>query len=73
MPHFQRAIFVVVSEDLKKYDKFFEERRNAAGEIGHSTEQKVIAALRMLAYMIAADLVDDHLAMGEIQAIKCVK
>jgi hypothetical protein len=27
----------------------------------------------MLVYGIPADLVDDHLAMGEIQAIKCVK
>ena len=31
------------------------------------------AALRMLAYGILADLVDDHLAMGESQAIMCVK
>ena len=31
------------------------------------------AALRMLAYGIPADLVDDHLAMGESQAIMCVK
>ena len=35
--------------------------------------QKVTAALRMLAYGIPADLVDDHLAMGESQAIMCVK
>ena len=27
----------------------------------------------MLAYGIPADLVDDHLAMGESQAIMCVK
>jgi hypothetical protein len=27
----------------------------------------------MLAYGILADLVDDHLAMGESHAIKCVK
>ena len=27
----------------------------------------------MLTYGIAADLVDDHLAMGESQAIMCVK
>ena len=30
-------------------------------------------ALRILAYGIPADLVDDHLAMGESQAIMCVK
>jgi hypothetical protein len=44
---------------------FFSKRRNAAGELGHNTFQKVTADLRMLAYGIPADLVDDHLAMGE--------
>jgi hypothetical protein len=39
----------------------------------HSTFQNVTAALRMLAYGIPADLVDDHLAMGKSQAIMCVK
>ena len=52
---------------------FFQQRRNAAGELGHSTFHKVTAALRMLAYGIPADLIDDHLAMGESQAIMCVK
>jgi hypothetical protein len=46
---------------------------NAAGELGHSTYQKMTVALRMLAYDIPADLVDDQLAMGESQAIECVK
>ena len=52
---------------------FFQQRRNAAGELGHSTFQNVTAALRLLAYGIPADLVDDHLVMGESQAIMCVK
>jgi hypothetical protein len=55
---------------LNKYDMFFQQQRNVARELGHITEQKVTAALRMLAYGIP---VDDHLAMGESQVIKCVK
>jgi hypothetical protein len=55
------------------YDRFFEQRKNAARELGHITIQKVTAALHMLAYSISDDLVDDHLVMGESQAIKCVK
>ena len=65
-------LFKRIAEELKKYDMFFEQRRNAAIELGHSTEQKITAALRMLAYGIPADLVDDHLAMGESQAIKLI-
>ena len=52
---------------------FFQQRRNAAEELGHSIFQKVTTALHMLAYGILADLVDDHLTMGESQAIICVK
>jgi hypothetical protein len=41
--------------------------------LGHSTYQKVTAALRVVAHGILAYLVDDHLAMDESQSIKCVK
>lgn len=41
--------------------------------LGHNTEQKVTTALRMMAYGIAADLIDDNLAMGESTSIYFVK
>jgi hypothetical protein len=66
-------LFKHIATEVTKYDRFFEQRRNAAGELGHSTYQKVTAALRMLAYGIPTDLVDDHLAMGESTSILCVK
>ena len=66
-------LFDRISKAVMMHDPYFEQRRNAAGELGHSTYQKVTTALRMLAYGIPADLVDDHLAMGESTAIKCIK
>ena len=66
-------LFRRIVEKLASHDRFFQQMRNAAGELGHNTFQKVTDALRMLAYGIPADLVDDHLAMGESQAIMCVK
>jgi hypothetical protein len=66
-------LFKHIATEVTRYDQFFEQWRNAAGELGHSTYQKVIAALRMLAYGILADLIDDHLAMGESTSILCVK
>ena len=56
-------LFRRIAEKLASHDRFFQQRRNAAGELGHSTFQKVTAALRMLAYGIPADLVDNHLAL----------
>ena len=66
-------LFRCIAEKLASHDRFFQQRRNVAGELGHSTFHKMTAALRMLAYGIPADLVDDHLAMGESQAIMWVK
>ena len=78
-PYFRRRfrmsteLFRRIAEKLASNDRVFPQRRNATGELGHSTFQKVIADLRMLTYAIQSDLVDDHLAMGESQAIMCVK
>jgi hypothetical protein len=66
-------LFKHIATKVTRYDRFFGQRRNAAGELGHSTYQKVTAALRMLAYGIPADLIDDHLAMEERTSILCVK
>jgi hypothetical protein len=66
-------LFKHIATEAMKFDPFFEHQRNAAGELGHSTYQKVTAALRMLAYGILADLIDDNLAMGERTDIMCVK
>ena len=66
-------LFKHIAECVTLHDKFFEQRRNCALVLGHSTYQKVTAALRMMAYGIPADLVDDHLAMSESQSIQCVK
>ena len=41
--------------------------------LGHSIEQKVIAALRMMAYGVPADYIDDNLAMARSTAIFYVK
>jgi hypothetical protein len=66
-------LFKHISKEVTKYDQVFEQWRNASGELGHNTYQKVTAALCILAYGIPADLVDDHLAMGESTTIMCVK
>jgi hypothetical protein len=65
-------LFKRIAMDVSKFDRFSEQRRNAAGELWHNTYRNV-TAVRILAYGISADQVDDHLAMGESQAIGCVK
>ena len=42
-------LFKRIAEKLASHDRFFQQRRNVVGELGHITFQKVTAALRMLA------------------------
>jgi hypothetical protein len=66
-------LFKSIAEAMKMHDSFLKQRSNCAKDLGHSTYQKVTAALRKMAYGIPVDLVDDNLAMGKSQAINCVK
>jgi hypothetical protein len=66
-------LFKYSAESMKLHGTFFEQRRNAANQLGHRTFQKETATLRMMSYGVHVDLIDDNLAMGESQAIKCVK
>lgn len=67
------GLFLHICNAVKQHDRSFVQRRNCAGAPGHSTEQKVTAALRMMAYGIPADCIDDNLAMGESTSIFFVK
>lgn len=49
-------LFQHIAECVKLHDRFFEQRKNCAEELGHSTIQKVTAALCMMPYGIPADL-----------------
>ena len=64
-------LFRRITEKLASHERFFQQRRNTAGKLGHSTFQKVTAALRMLAYSIPVDLVDNHLAWVRVK-LSCV-
>jgi hypothetical protein len=66
-------LFEHIMKEVTKFDRFFEQKRNCIRELGHSTIQKVMMALCIMACGATADLVYDHLAMDESQAIKCVK
>ena len=49
------------------------QRRNAANTVGLSGEQKMTAALLMLAYSMSADSLDEYVRIGETTTIQCVK
>ncbi|KAF8404080.1 hypothetical protein HHK36_008957 [Tetracentron sinense] len=54
-----RPPFLRIQFALKAHDPYFILKRNAAETLGLSSLQKVTAAMRMLAYSVAANVVDE--------------
>ena len=48
-------------------------KKNGVGIDGLSSLQKIIAVMRMLAYGVAADFVDEYVRIGESIAIESLK
>ncbi|XP_021733024.1 uncharacterized protein LOC110699819 [Chenopodium quinoa] len=57
----RRSLFCRIMNKVVEGDQFFQQRRNAAGKLGLSLLQKCTAAIRMLAYGVAPDVVDEYL------------
>ena len=68
-----RPLFLRILHTLQQRNQYFVQRRNAANTLGLSGEQKMTAALRMFAYGMAADSLDEYVKIGETTTIECVK
>ena len=68
-----RSLFVRILSNMEVYDPYFVQKNDAVGNIGLSPLQKMIAAIRMLAYGVAADVVDDYVRIGESTAIESLQ
>ncbi|XP_062188975.1 uncharacterized protein LOC133892307 [Phragmites australis] len=66
-------LFLKIVGAVEEKDRWFQQRRNAAGELGLSTLQKVIAAFRMLAYDASVDSLDECLRLGESTIIESMR
>jgi hypothetical protein len=55
----RRSLFVKIFEDIEKADRYFQQKRDAAGRLVFSALQKGTAAMRMLAYGCGGDSIDE--------------
>ncbi|XP_042436841.1 uncharacterized protein LOC122022790 [Zingiber officinale] len=67
------SITTLLMYRVENHEPYFVQRRNAAKMFGLSSLQKVTAALRILAYGVGADLIDEYIRIGETTAIKGMK
>ncbi|XP_074376738.1 uncharacterized protein LOC141718253 [Apium graveolens] len=68
-----RHVFLRIVDALSNFDPYFQQQVDALGRKGLSSLQKCTAAMRMLAYGVGADAVDDYVCIGKSTAIECLK
>ncbi|KAK2647622.1 hypothetical protein Ddye_015111 [Dipteronia dyeriana] len=77
--HFRRRfqmdmeLFKKILLAIGNYDDYFTQKVDAVGKDGLSPVQKMITAVRMLAYGCPADILDEYVQIGESTAIESLK
>jgi hypothetical protein len=66
-----KSLFLRIVAAAEAHDDYFHQKPNAIGVLGASPIQKVVAAVRMLAYGSPADLLDKYVRLGESTIIEC--
>jgi hypothetical protein len=58
---------------VEQHSDYFMQKRNAAGVLGLSCLQKVVAAFRILAYEVSADALDEYIRIGESTSLEALR
>jgi hypothetical protein len=67
-----RKLFGQIIEGVRLHDPSFRCKLDVTGKLGFSSYQKCSAAIRMLAYGVASDLVDEYMRMSESTCIEAM-
>ncbi|XP_035842621.1 putative nuclease HARBI1 isoform X2 [Helianthus annuus] len=68
-----RPLFLRILNEVVANEPYFVQRRDNAGRLGLSSMQKIIASLRMLAYGVTTDFMDEYIDIGESTAMESLK
>ncbi|KAM0059439.1 putative harbinger transposase-derived protein [Helianthus debilis subsp. tardiflorus] len=68
-----RPLFLRILNEVVANEPYFVQRRDNAGRLGLSSMQKIIASLRMLAYGVTTNFMDEYIDIGESTAMESLK
>lgn len=68
-----RHLFCRIQHAVEAHDPYFVQRRDAYKMLGFTSLQKITTTLRMLAYGVTADFMDEYLKIGETTMTKSLK
>ena len=69
----RRSLFESIVKALVGCDDYFCQKADAIGTLGFLREQKITAALRILAYGASANQLDELIRMAESTALECLQ
>ncbi|KAL0013093.1 hypothetical protein SO802_000162 [Lithocarpus litseifolius] len=69
----KRSLFLHIQSKVEPHDSYCVQKRNSANKLGLSSLQKITVALRMLAYGVSGDLIDEYVRIGENTALESLK
>ena len=67
------SLFLCIHSRVEATEPYFVQKRNAANTLRLSSLQKMTATIKMLAYGVSANFMDEYLRIGETTTIKCFK
>jgi hypothetical protein len=68
-----RNLFLRIVNGVEAHDDYFRQRPNAVGLLGATALQKVVGSIRMLAYDVPADSMDEVVRLAESTMIEAFK
>ncbi|XP_074342008.1 uncharacterized protein LOC141679405 [Apium graveolens] len=71
--HMSRPLFLRILREVESFEPYFVQRRDNDGRIGLTSMQKVITTLRMLAYEVTGDFMDEYIRISETTAMESLK
>ena len=66
-------LFLHIQSKVEAHDSYFVQKRNSANELGLSSLQKITVALRILAYGVLGDLIDEYVQIEETIVLESLK
>ena len=69
----KRSFFLLIQSKVETHDSYFVQKRNNAKKLSLSSLQKITAALRILAYGVSSDLIDEYVRIGETTTLESLK
>ncbi|GAA0162950.1 hypothetical protein LIER_18934 [Lithospermum erythrorhizon] len=69
----EKDVFLRIVGDLSTHDDYFKQRFDAANKEGISSLAKCTTAIRMLAYGLVADSVDEYIKIRGTTALECLR